>query len=136
MTLGLKPQATPITEPFWEAARAGELHMQFCLDCEKPYFYPRSFCPHCGGRYIEWRKMSGRGRVLSTVVSRRGLPSIQQDLPLIIALIELDEGPHLMSNIVDTDVERPVELDSPVEVCFRPREEFMLPMFTLVAAES
>ncbi len=110
--------------------------MQFCLDCQRAYFYPRSFCPRCGGRNIEWRKMSGEGRVLSSIVSRRGLPSIEQDLPLVIALIELDEGARMMSNIVESDADQEVELDSRVRVCFRERGEYMLPMFTLVGSDS
>jgi uncharacterized OB-fold protein len=78
--------------------------------------------------------MSGGGRVLSAVVSRRGLPGIEQDLPLVVALIELDEGHRMMSNIVDVDVDQEIALDARVMVCFTERGEYALPMFTLVGA--
>ena len=96
------PEPTPESAPYWEGAKAHELRIQFCTDCQKHFFYPRIFCPTCLSDAIEWRKVSGKGTLLTYVISARPAPGIEP--PYAIAIVQLDEGPHLMSNIVGIDL--------------------------------
>lgn len=123
------PKATPETRPYWEGAAAGELRMQYCLSCAEHYFPPRSFCPLCLGLNFEWRRMSGRGRLHSYLINRSFAPP-GWEVPYAIALVELEEGPRMMSNIlgVPPDPEHLV-LDMELEVTFEQRGEMTLPQF-------
>ncbi len=133
-----KPLPTPIpdTQPFWDAARRHELLVPFCLDCQRHFFYPRRLCPHCLGERIEWRKASGRGRVYSfTVQYRAAHPAFAADVPFVSAVVELDEGVRLATNLVDVEPD-PAKLrcDMPVEVVFDDvTPEVTLPKFRPVA---
>ena len=97
------PVPTPETQPFWDGTRHGTLRVQWCRDCERFFFYPRPFCRHCFSRRIEWRPVRGRGRLHTFTVSYRGGRQAPFDPPFVIAIVELDEGPRLMSNIIDVD---------------------------------
>lgn len=100
----LLPIPTPETKPYWEGAKAHELRIQFCTECQKHFFYPRIFCPTCLSDAVEWRKVSGKGTLLTYVLSARPAPGFENELPYAIAIVKLDEGPHLMSNIVNTEL--------------------------------
>ena len=100
MAGGTVPVPTPETEPFWAGTLAGELRIQHCKGCGKYYFYPRPFCRYCQSRDVEWRTVSGAGRLVSYVINYRPLPPADPAEPQVIALIELDEGPRMLSNIV------------------------------------
>ncbi len=103
---------------FWEGTKRHELCLQKCQDCGKFYFYPRSICPHCFSYNTEWTQVSGRGKIYSfTVAYRTGVPAFRQDVPYSIAIIELEEGVRLMSNIVECRNED-LSIDMPVEVVF------------------
>src|SRR3954471_8253816 len=92
------PQPTPETAPFWEGCKAHELRLQFCTDCSKFFFYPRALCPTCWGTNLEWRRVSGKGTLTTYVLSARPAPGFENELPYAIAVVTLDEGPHLMTN--------------------------------------
>lgn len=95
------PQPSPITQPFWDAAREGRLLLQHCSGCSHWVWYPRPFCPNCGGTRLEWRPASGRGTLYSYTVARRPpVPHFESDVPYVIAIVELAEGPHFTSNVV------------------------------------
>jgi uncharacterized OB-fold protein len=132
MAGGIAPLPTPDTLPFWEAALEKRLDLQHCGSCERFYFYPRPYCPNCGSADVEWRTVSGRGRLLSYVIDYRPLPPADPAEPKIIALVELDEGPRMMTNIVGTaPAPDALPLDAPVTVDFEPRGDFALPVFRL-----
>lgn len=96
-----KPRPTELSTPFWDAARKHELQIQRCTSCGKHVFYPRYTCPHCGGRQLEWVRASGRGCVYSYTVARRPThPAFADGPPLVIAIVELAEGPRMTTNIV------------------------------------
>lgn len=126
------PIPTPETAPFWEGTVAGELRIQQCNGCGRFYFYPRPFCRYCTSTDVEWRTVSGAARLISYVVNHRPLPPADPDVPIIIALVELAEGPRLLTNIVgvEPDPER-LPLDSPLTVDFKPRGEQVLPVFRI-----
>jgi uncharacterized OB-fold protein len=124
------PQPTPTTAPYWEGTKAGELRLQHCADCRKYIFYPRIRCPHCGSANIPWEATSGRGKLHSYVINHVAAPGWQGETPYVIAIVELDEGPRMMSNLVGVapDPEQLV-LDMPLEVVFVPRGDQVLPLF-------
>lgn len=98
-----RPVPTPdaATAPYWSAAQDHRLALPRCLDCNCHHFYPRTLCPHCGSARLEWADCSGRGEVYSfTVVHRAPSPAFAADVPYVVAVVKLDEGPHLMTNIV------------------------------------
>lgn len=99
----LLPEPTPETAPFWEGCKRHELRIQRCNDCGRYYFYPRPFCPHCFSENTEWRTVSGEGSLLTYVINHRAAPGFEDETPYVIAIVELAEGPHLMTNVVNVD---------------------------------
>jgi uncharacterized protein len=123
------PQPTPETQHFWDGCKAGELRLQRCVACSKTYFPPRPFCPKCGARDVETFRASGRGRLFSYVINHRPRPDMGE-APHSIAVVELDEGPRMLTNIVDCpQTPQALVLDMPVEVKFETFGEIALPLF-------
>jgi uncharacterized OB-fold protein len=92
----LLPEPTPITRPFWEAARKHVLSLQRCDKCAEYVFYPRGLCSHCGSAELTWTEVSGRGTVYSFTVARRPtMVGFPDEVPYVIAIVELDEGPRM-----------------------------------------
>jgi uncharacterized OB-fold protein len=112
---------TSETAPFWDAAADGRLVLPRCDACQRLIWYPREFCPHCGSTAVTWAQLSGRGRIYSVSVVRRAPhPDFADAVPYSLALVDLDEGARVMTNVVTDD---PVQLDSlvpgqPVEAVF------------------
>ena len=123
------PAITPETRHFWEGTRAGELRLQRCAACSHTYFPPRPFCPKCASREVSVFRASGRASLYSSVVHYRPVPGFTP--PYAIAVVELEEGPRLMSNIVETSqTPEALQLDMPLEVVFeRLNDEISLPLF-------
>ncbi|MDR5804851.1 Zn-ribbon domain-containing OB-fold protein [Caballeronia sp. LZ001] len=119
------PLQTPENRPYFEAASAGKLLVRFCLDCGKAHHYPRSFCPLCHSSRVEWKETSGRGTIYTYTVTRRVGP-----VPYALAYVTLDEGPTMMTNIVDCDLDS-LSVGQPVKVTFKASEDgTAIPMFT------
>ncbi len=114
---------------FWDGAKRGELIIQRCDDCAHAYFPPRPFCPSCGGRSVQNEVTSGRATLYSYVINQRPPPGF--DGPIAVAVVELAEGPRMMTNIIDTpQTEEALVLDMDLEVVFEPQtEEISLPLF-------
>jgi uncharacterized protein len=123
-----QPVPTPETMHYWEGTALGELRLQRCRACSSTYFPPQPFCPACTSDDIELVRSSGRGFVYSYVITDRAAPGFTA--PYVIAVVELEEGPRLLTNIVEVDP-NPEELpiDLPVEVVFETVGEHALPMF-------
>jgi uncharacterized OB-fold protein len=130
------PQPTPISAPFWQAAREGRLVVQRCEDCGHRQLYPRSLCTACGEQRLGWHECSGRGRVKTFTVIRRAVSAAYEpDVPYVVALIELEEGPTLMSNVVGC-VPEAVGIGAPVRVRFDAwTPEATVPVFVLAVEE-
>ena len=125
------PQATPETAEFWEGARRGELRIQRCRACGKAYFFPRPFCPHCSSTDVEWFTATGKGKLYSYVINHRPAYGFDDFAPYVIAVVQLDEGPRMMTNIVGVDP-RPENLpiDLPVEVTWEQLDDKVtIPLF-------
>ncbi len=124
------PKPDQDSKVYWEGARRHELLLQQCGSCKRFRFYPRSVCPHCFSDQFEWRKASGRGSVYSfTVIHRAPFPAFRDKVPYVLALIELNEGVRMMTNIIDCDPDL-ITIGMPVEVTFeKVSEEITLPQF-------
>jgi uncharacterized OB-fold protein len=124
------PMPTPETQPYWDGARAGELRVQRCNACREHYFYPRPFCPRCGSADVAWVAVSGRARLHSYVISHRAAPGFEDEAPYAIAVVALEEGPRLMTNIVDVEnTPEHLVLDMELEVAFQERGDQCVPVF-------
>ena len=124
------PVPTPETEPFWEGCRRGELRLQRCDACGQVQFPPRRYCSGCLSDGLTWERASGRGSVRSwTVVTLPNSPAFLADVPYVMALIELAEGPTLLSGIRGCSP-GDVHIGMSVEVEFEERsDEIRLPYF-------
>lgn len=98
------PQPTPISAPYWDGLKAHEVRLQQCEDHGHWLFFPRSHCPHCGSRRLAWRTVSGQGRLYTYTVARvPTLPEFTDEMPQLLAVVELDEGVHLNTTLVGVD---------------------------------
>lgn len=109
------PTATPETRPFWEAAAEGRLLVKRCEDCGEHHHYPRAACPFCGSERTQWRQASGQGTIYSFSIMRRA------EVPYVVAYVTLEEGPTMMTNIVDTSAET-IRIGQRVAVRFQPSD--------------
>lgn len=108
---------------FWEAAARGTLLLRHCRDCERPFHYPRGICPLCGSTRTDWREASGAGVIYTCSITHRADP------PYCIAYVQLDEGPIVLTNIVNAPLES-VRIGQRVKVVFvAGAEGRALPMF-------
>lgn len=110
------PLTNPETEPFWAAAREGKFLIRACTDCGKAHWYPRAICPHCFSDKTEWQEASGRGTIYSVSVMKRA-PEVYA-----VAYVTLEEGPTMMTNIVDCDFDN-VAIGQAVTVTWRPTKD-------------
>ena len=105
----------PQVMPFWQAAEQGRFILPNCCQCRRVHWYPRPFCPFCMNRGLEWKLASGNGRVYSYTIARKA------ETPYVLAYVQIDEGPFMMTNIVTDDLET-VHVGQPVRVDFRKTE--------------
>ena len=129
------PVPTPETAHFWEGTRLGELRLQACRDCGLTYFPPRPFCPSCASKKVEVLRASGRGTLHSYVISHLPAPGFEP--PYTIAVVKLEEGPKMLTNIVGTPCDPALlRLDDQVQVTFETmNEQITLPMFTVAGGK-
>ena len=119
------PVPFPETVPYWEAAAQGKLLLKRCAACGTHHFYPRVICPFCFSDETEWREASGTGTIYSFSVMRRA------EVPYVIAYVTLSEGPIMMSNIIDCNLDA-IRIGQRVRLVFKPAENGQpVPMFTL-----
>jgi uncharacterized OB-fold protein len=112
------PRIDEESRGWWEALARHELYLQRCRSCDALRFYPRALCPRCLSPATEWVRASGRGSVYSfTVTYQNQAPGFRDELPYVLAVVELSEGVRLMSNVVGCPPER-VRIGMPVEVVF------------------
>ncbi len=102
---------------FFEGAEQGCLVLPRCNDCDFVIWFPREICPECGSQDVDWFEASGKGSVYSFTVTRRIAGSWGQATPFVLAYVELEEGPRVMTNIVDCDPEQ-VTIGDSVEAVF------------------
>lgn len=114
---------------FKEKCNRGELWLPYCPHCQKAFFYPRGQCPFCLEAGWEWKPASGRGQIYSyTIVNVSTLDEFRDSTPYVYALIDLEEGVRLASNLVDCPVEL-LKPDMPVKLAWVMRDGRQLPAF-------
>ncbi len=128
--LTILPQPTKASAPFWEACDRQELKLPSCEDCGHLFYYPRMHCPKCGGGMLIWKPVSGKGSIFTfthVAVSFHG-PTWESQLPYTVVLVDLDEGPRMLSRLID-DPGRAVRAGDRVSVTFPEIEGRRLPFF-------
>ena len=123
------PIPTPETQFFWDKARAHELWLPVCVDTGRHFFPPRAFSPFTGGA-VEWRVASGRATLASYLIVHRPAPGFEAEVPYIVALAELEEGPRMVTNLpgAPCDPSR-LKIGAPLSVTFEQRGDVVLPQF-------
>lgn len=125
--LNPEPIPAPDTAAFWEGAREGRFLLKQCRSCGKPHWYPRQLCPFCFSVDTEWLEASGKGEIYSFCYMRKAAA------PYVLAYVTLDEGPTMMTNIVNADIEG-LHTGQRVEVDFRNSAgEWAVPLFRTVS---
>ena len=128
------PAITTEAKPFWDAAAQQKLIIQRCKNCQSWVWTPRPSCNECGSEKVEWTQVSGKGEIYSftvirQVVGRAASQAFEPDIPYVIAWVDLDEGPRLITNIVGCPVED-VKLGMKVSVQFeQASDKVWLPKF-------
>ena len=124
------PKPSKISAPFWEGCREGVLKLQRCAECSGYVYYPAYMCPNCSSLDLPWVVTSGKGRVYSkTRIEEPVSAASGTREPLVVALVELDEGPVMMTNIVGADADS-VAIGDAVEVTYQPvSDTISLPVF-------
>jgi uncharacterized OB-fold protein len=117
------PDLNPEIEPYFAAAAEGRLLVKTCVGCGESFHYPRALCPFCHSAETEWRDASGRGEIYAFTVLRRA------PIPYAVASVRLAEGPQMITNIVDCDLDG-LRSGMPVRVVFKPSiDGIAVPMF-------
>ena len=131
------PSPDPETQPFWDACRQGRFLVRHCNACGRDYFYPRPFCPTCWSDDVDWKQASGRGTLYTySVVHVNDLPPFSERVPYVAAIVELDEGPRVMTNIEGTPFDQ-LRIGATVEVDWKPiSDDVTIPVFRQVASGS
>ena len=127
------PVVTEQSRPFWEGCLQGKLLLQYCEQCQRYQFYPRLYCMQCGFNALRWVEASRRGVIYSyTIIRQSKSPEFMNDTPYNVAIVQLEEGPRMLSSIVDVDPSE-LRVDLPVTVVFdHVSESISLPRFRLI----
>ncbi len=113
-----EPNSTEYSEGFWVGVRRGELVIQRCTACERLRHYPQPMCPDCHSVDFDWAPVTGRGVIYSYTVAHRAFhPAWKDDVPYVLATIELEEGVRMMTDLIGIDPNT-VEIGQKVEVYF------------------
>jgi uncharacterized protein len=130
-----RPLPTPLTpeaKPYWDGLKEHKLMLPKCQDCGKAFFYPRILCPHCHSRNITWIQASGKGTLYSfEIVYQQLNRRFQVATPYVLAMIELAEGPRMMSNLINIEPDpKHIKCDMPVEVVYEQlTDAITIPLF-------
>src|SRR5215471_20341999 len=112
------PVVTDENRPFWVGCQQGKLLLQQCGECHHYQFYPRLYCMQCSSEAIRWVEATGRGTIYSyTIIHQNKSSEFVHETPYNVAIVQLEEGPRLLSNIVDIDTTQ-LRVDLPVTVVY------------------
>lgn len=112
-----EPTVTEETKPFWDATAQGKLLLKRCDGCGSFIWYPRGICPACGSLKTSWVEASGKGTIYTFTVNHRGDGAYRGAAPYVLAYVELEEGPRVLTNIVGADPST-LEIGQQVKVVF------------------
>jgi uncharacterized OB-fold protein len=125
------PVKQPESDFYWDKAKEHELWLRKCNSCNKAYFYPRDFCPKCHSKDVTWIKSAGKGILYAFSIVHRSPPPFLEKCPYITALVELEDGVRIPTNLVDVEPDpEQITIGMPVQVVFDDvTEEITLPKF-------
>ncbi|MFE2235363.1 Zn-ribbon domain-containing OB-fold protein [Streptomyces sp. NPDC059442] len=124
------PDVDAFTRPYWDAAAGGRLLLRRCAGCGRAHHYPREFCPHCWSEDVAWEPAGGRATLYTwSVVHRNDLPPFGERVPYVAAVVDLAEGPRMMTEVVGV-AEAALRIGMDLEVAFHVREDTTIPVFT------
>jgi len=122
-------EPSPWSERYWNAIDDERFELQHCSDCDTWIHYPRALCPECWNSDLEWKEASGAGEVHSLATLHFSpIEAYEGEAPYVVAVIELQDGPKMMANIVNCDPEN-VEIGDPVDINFEERDGQKIPQF-------
>ncbi|MHB8438153.1 MAG: Zn-ribbon domain-containing OB-fold protein [Acidimicrobiales bacterium] len=118
------------TRTWWDAAAEGRLLVVRCHSCHQAHYYPRPFCPRCGGPDVSWEQVSGRATLYTwSVVHQNDLPPFRDRVPYVAAIVDLDEGPRMMTIVVGAGPDE-LQAGMTLQVDFEAlNEDFTIPVF-------
>jgi len=126
------PTPDPLTKPYWDSCKAHAMQVQQCEDCWRWVFYPRNLCPHCFGTNLAWKPVSGKGTLYSFIIAHQPGPGYaKEECPYVTAIVELDEGVRLHTNLVGVEPSPDaVLIGMAVEVVYEDcSDDITLPLF-------
>ena len=127
------PEPTPLSQPYWDALREGCLTFQRCRHCGHAWLPPRAECPECLAAEWDWAGASGKGRLISWVIYHHAYhEAFKERLPYNVALVELDEGPRLITNIVNPDDHGGIAAERAVQLHIEDEHGVALAKFALI----
>ncbi|MEV0685231.1 OB-fold domain-containing protein [Nocardia sp. NPDC050378] len=130
-----RPQATPETEFYWNKINKHELWLPRCTTTGKFFFYPKTHSPYVLGGAIEWARVSGEATLYSYNIVHRPVPGFEDRTPYAIAIVQLKEGPRMMTNIIGIEnTPEALQLDMALQVDFEKRDDVTVPVFRPVMA--
>ncbi|RFU86396.1 Zn-ribbon domain-containing OB-fold protein [Streptomyces triticagri] len=123
------PEPDAFTRAYWDAAADGRLLLRRCRACGRAHHYPREFCPHCWSDDVDWEPASGRATLYTwSTVHRNDLPPFGTRTPYVAAVVDLAEGPRMMTELVEAPADA-LAVGMPLTVGFRREEDFAIPVF-------
>jgi len=127
------PEITVANRPYWDGLAEGELRYQHCRACDAASLPPRERCPACLSDEVEWRVANGLGQIISWVVYHRAYaPHLKDKIPYNVTIVELDEGPRLLTNVVDAPDGRRLFTGARVALRIETEQGLSLPRFSLM----
>jgi uncharacterized OB-fold protein len=135
--MGHLPVIEAETQPFWDAAKEGRFLLRRCSACGRAHHYPRPFCPFCWSEDVPWEDASGRAVLYTwSTVFRNDLPPFGDQVPYVAAVVDLEEGPRVMTQLVDVEQDE-LAIGMALQVVYRPlSDDITAPYFTPVRKDS
>ena len=125
------PEVDELNAPYWGALKEGHLVFQQCEACQGRWLPPRSECPHCLSPSWRWERASGRAKLISWVVYHTAFhPAFKERLPYNVAVVELAEGPRLISNVVGVEDQEALRIDQTLNLVIEDEHGVAIPRFT------
>lgn len=126
------PEITDLNRTYWDGLKEGQLRFQRCLDCKHVWLPARRNCPNCLSSSHEWVASGGKGKVVSWVVYHRAYTDfLKHKVPYDVSIVELDEGPRLLTNVIDSDAGRKLSVGVRVKLEITKVDETALATFRL-----
>jgi uncharacterized OB-fold protein len=124
------PQPDLETQPFWDGCKEGTFLIRHCNACGRDHYYPRPFCPSCWSDDVSWKEASGRATLYTySVVHVNDLPPFGERVPYVAGIVDLDEGPRVMTNVEDVPFDE-LEVGMPLVVAFKAiSDDVTIPVF-------